>query len=98
MPSSNSTERDSGPRSLGSTRISWHRAGESCRKPGARGAATGTSLGIMCGIGGLIGIAPETARPAAERMLARLRHRGPDDEGLEVVGGPEGRAPAVLVH
>jgi asparagine synthase (glutamine-hydrolysing) len=52
----------------------------------------------MCGIAGLIGIAPDVARPAAERMLERLRHRGPDDEGLEVVAGPEGRAPAVLVH
>src|SRR5688500_2315141 len=52
----------------------------------------------MCGIAGLLGVELELARPAAERMQKALRHRGPDDEGLEVVEGPSGRARAVLVH
>src|SRR5437764_465820 len=53
----------------------------------------------MCGIAGLIGIDPNRAAPAARRMLAALRHRGPDDEGIEVVNGPAGAGPpAVLVH
>jgi len=36
----------------------------------------------MCGIGGLIGIRDEGAL-IGRRLLAALRHRGPDDEGLE---------------
>lgn len=53
----------------------------------------------MCGIAGTLGIALEIARPAAERMREALVHRGPDDEGLEVVPDPTGRAPPmVLAH
>jgi asparagine synthase (glutamine-hydrolysing) len=52
----------------------------------------------MCGIAGILGLAPELSRPAAERMRDALRHRGPDDHGIQLVDGPVGRAPAVLVH
>jgi len=52
----------------------------------------------MCGIAGLIGVAPALASPAAVAMRNSLRHRGPDDEGIEVVGRSPGEAPAVLVH
>jgi asparagine synthase (glutamine-hydrolysing) len=31
-------------------------------------------------------------------MQSALRHRGPDDQGLEMVSGPPGSPPAVLVH
>jgi asparagine synthase (glutamine-hydrolysing) len=51
----------------------------------------------MCGIAGLIGLERALALPAAERMRAALRHRGPDDQGLEIVERPGGH-PAVLVH
>jgi asparagine synthase (glutamine-hydrolysing) len=36
----------------------------------------------MCGIGGLIGVRDEGAIVSG-RLLAALRHRGPDDEGME---------------
>jgi asparagine synthase (glutamine-hydrolysing) len=53
----------------------------------------------MCGIAGILGVDPELARPAAERMLLALQHRGPDDRGIEVVPSPSsGLPPAVLVH
>jgi asparagine synthase (glutamine-hydrolysing) len=52
----------------------------------------------VCGIAGALGIELALARPAAERMRDALRHRGPDDRGLEVVNGPPGRPPAVLAH
>jgi asparagine synthase (glutamine-hydrolysing) len=39
----------------------------------------------MCGIAGLIGIEGDH-RAAAGRLLAALRHRGPDDEGIEQFG------------
>jgi asparagine synthase (glutamine-hydrolysing) len=52
----------------------------------------------MCGIAGALGVDPELARPAAERMRAALKHRGPDDDGLEIVAGPGGVLPAVLAH
>ncbi|HEY3495819.1 MAG TPA: asparagine synthase (glutamine-hydrolyzing) [Polyangiaceae bacterium] len=51
----------------------------------------------MCGIAGLLGIDLALARPAAERMQAALRHRGPDDRGLEIVERA-GSHPALLVH
>ena len=35
----------------------------------------------MCGIGGLIG-AQDEGGVISRRLLAALRHRGPDDEGL----------------
>ncbi|HEY7328462.1 MAG TPA: asparagine synthase (glutamine-hydrolyzing) [Gemmataceae bacterium] len=53
----------------------------------------------MCGIAGMLGVAEELAKAAAPRMLTAMRHRGPDDEGIEVVADPQGRAPpAVLIH
>jgi asparagine synthase (glutamine-hydrolysing) len=52
----------------------------------------------MCGIAGTLGLDPELARPAADRMRAALKHRGPDDDGLELVAGPGGVIPAVLAH
>src|SRR5262249_15455768 len=53
----------------------------------------------MCGIAGLLGVPPELARTAAPRMLAAMRHRGPDDSGIEVVPDCRGQTfPAVLVH
>ena len=36
----------------------------------------------MCGIGGLIGLRDEGGQ-LSRRLLAALRHRGPDDEGME---------------
>jgi len=36
----------------------------------------------MCGIAGIVGRDGVVVQPALERMLAALRHRGPDDEGL----------------
>jgi len=52
----------------------------------------------VCGIAGILGADPALGRPAAERMLAALRHRGPNDEGLESVAGPSEHPPALLVH
>jgi asparagine synthase (glutamine-hydrolysing) len=52
----------------------------------------------MCGIAGALGIERERAQPATLRMQQALRHRGPDDEGFEIVHGPERFAPAVLAH
>lgn len=46
----------------------------------------------MCGIAGLIGVSGDT-RKLGERLRSALRHRGPDDEGLE---NPV--PTAVLVH
>jgi asparagine synthase (glutamine-hydrolysing) len=51
----------------------------------------------MCGIAGILGIDRARSVPAAERMQAALRHRGPDDRGLEIVER-DGSPPAVLVH
>ena len=52
----------------------------------------------MCGIAGILGLPPDVAVPAASRMLAALRHRGPDGEGTESIAGPGNAAPAVFVH
>jgi asparagine synthase (glutamine-hydrolysing) len=53
----------------------------------------------MCGIAGILGVPEALAWPAAQRMLAALRHRGPDDWGLESLADPAGRAPPLfLVH
>ncbi len=41
----------------------------------------------MCGICGVIGGDPGRERQAVRRMSVALRHRGPDDEGLEVLDG-----------
>ena len=39
----------------------------------------------MCGICGVVGFeTKETAEAAVRRMMAAMRHRGPDDEGLHV--------------
>jgi asparagine synthase (glutamine-hydrolysing) len=45
-----------------------------------------------------LGVDLELAQPAAHRMRDALRHRGPDDAGIEIVRGPPSRPPAVLVH
>jgi len=53
----------------------------------------------MCGIAGLIGSA--AAGPARDQvglMLNRLRHRGPDGEGILTREGAAGRATVVLGH
>jgi asparagine synthase (glutamine-hydrolysing) len=53
----------------------------------------------MCGIGGILGVPLELARPAAQRMLAALRHRGPDGSGCVEIDDPAATAPpVVLVH
>lgn len=39
----------------------------------------------MCGIAGIIGLPPDLSREIAPRMLQALRHRGPDDSGMESV-------------
>lgn len=53
----------------------------------------------MCGIGGILGVPLESARPAAQRMLAALRHRGPDGSGCVEIDDPAATAPpVVLVH
>jgi asparagine synthase (glutamine-hydrolysing) len=52
----------------------------------------------MCGIAGLLGVPLELAVPAAERMLSAMRHRGPDDRGIEVVRTRNDGPPAVLAH
>lgn len=36
----------------------------------------------MCGIGGIVRYSPGDNTPRLQRMQARLRHRGPDDEGM----------------
>src|SRR5678815_3701772 len=43
----------------------------------------------MCGICGIADFSAPVSRGAVERMSELLRHRGPDDSGLEV-GGPIG--------
>lgn len=52
----------------------------------------------MCGIAGLLGIAPALARPAAERIQRALSHRGPDDSGIEAVKSSTAAEPAMLIH
>ena len=52
----------------------------------------------MCGLAGVAGLPLDLARPAAERMQAALRHRGPDAEGLAVLEGRAGSPPVVLAH
>lgn len=52
----------------------------------------------MCGLAGVAGLPLELARPAAERMQAALRHRGPDAEGLAVLEGRPGQPPLILAH
>ena len=50
----------------------------------------------MCGIAGLIGIAPELAAEAAPRMLRAIGHRGPDDRGTAAVPAAGGPAAVLL--
>lgn len=45
----------------------------------------------MCGICGILTHPGEGVRPALERMMARLSHRGPDDEGREWMAPSPGR-------
>lgn len=48
----------------------------------------------MCGICGAIGRNPEIVEPAVRRMMRSMPHRGPDDEGFEIVSMGT-RTPAV---
>jgi asparagine synthase (glutamine-hydrolysing) len=53
----------------------------------------------MCGIAGLLGVPWDLAQEAAPRMLAAMRHRGPDDLGMEVIQNPQApNRPVVLLH
>jgi asparagine synthase (glutamine-hydrolysing) len=54
----------------------------------------------MCGIAGILGLPPALALELAPRMLRALSHRGPDDEGTQVVHWPDrfGSHPAVLLQ
>src|ERR1041385_8404139 len=52
----------------------------------------------MCGIAGILTDDPRLDLPARlEGMLAALRHRGPDDEGIKTISLPHGRRLG-LVH
>jgi asparagine synthase (glutamine-hydrolysing) len=53
----------------------------------------------MCGIAGILGLAPEIAQKAAPRLRAAMAHRGPDHAATQVIDHPSGDAfPVVLVH
>jgi asparagine synthase (glutamine-hydrolysing) len=49
----------------------------------------------MCGIAVVVGGRRDEVIDAAKRMTAAQRHRGPDDEGLEVFDLPDGRTLAM---
>jgi asparagine synthase (glutamine-hydrolysing) len=52
----------------------------------------------MCGVLGVLGLERHVAEQAAGRMRIALRHRGPDDQGLELVTRAAERAPVVFGH
>jgi asparagine synthase (glutamine-hydrolysing) len=52
----------------------------------------------MCGVLGILGLERHTAEQAAGRMRVALRHRGPDDEGLELVAHASAGAPVIFGH
>jgi asparagine synthase (glutamine-hydrolysing) len=52
----------------------------------------------MCGIVGAVGLSLETATAAVERMRRALEHRGPDDQGTEVIWADGVAQPIVLAH
>jgi asparagine synthase (glutamine-hydrolysing) len=52
----------------------------------------------MCGVLGVLGLERHTAEQAAGRMRVALRHRGPNDEGLELVAHASARAPVIFGH
>jgi asparagine synthase (glutamine-hydrolysing) len=52
----------------------------------------------MCGVLGVLGLDRNLAEQAAGRMRAALRHRGPDDEGLELVTHATEPVPIVFGH
>jgi asparagine synthase (glutamine-hydrolysing) len=52
----------------------------------------------MCGIAGSIGLPLELATPIAEKMRRALAHRGPDDQGTEVLWAERATEPVVLAH
>src|SRR5713226_8875134 len=57
------------------------------------------SAKIMCGIAGLVGVPRDLATEAAPRMLAAMRHRGPDDSGMELIHNPQDPGhPVILLH
>src|SRR5437660_1743990 len=51
----------------------------------------------MCGIAGILGISPQAAEPAMRRMLAALRHRGPDDEGSVALAAVDADYPPLIL-
>jgi asparagine synthase (glutamine-hydrolysing) len=59
-------------------------AGTGGADPG--GADPGDEV-VMCGIAGIIAPAAAVHRQSLERMVASLRHRGPDGEGVHVFAG-----------
>jgi asparagine synthase (glutamine-hydrolysing) len=47
----------------------------------------------------MLGVPRELAEPAAPKMLAAMRHRGPDDYGMVILPAPNNaRPPVVLLH
>lgn len=55
----------------------------------------------MCGLAGILGVEEHALTEAVsmtKRMLDRIRHRGPDDEGLELIGPVGTKSANNLVH
>lgn len=52
----------------------------------------------MCGIAGILGVSEEMTRKAANRMLAAMRHRGPDGSGIKELRDRSGHHSVVLLH
>ena len=53
-------------------------------------------MSLVCGIAGLVArMGADEARPALRRMLAALRHRGPDDSGCEAFPAGDGLTAAL---
>src|SRR3989338_4292484 len=50
----------------------------------------------MCGIAGLVSARPGEFRRPVQAMVTALTHRGPDDEGLEVLGSAAGSGTVLL--
>lgn len=50
----------------------------------------------MCGIAGLVSVRPGEFRRPVQAMVTALSHRGPDDEGLELIDSPAGAGTIVL--
>ncbi|KKU14136.1 MAG: Asparagine synthetase [Parcubacteria group bacterium GW2011_GWC2_45_7] len=52
----------------------------------------------MCGIAGIIGTEQLVQKPLLKKIAASLAHRGPDDEGIEIVPVGDGGRVVGLVH